>query len=598
MAALSEEYFGLLARELDTNYVPHLPPSAVVGNPSVDQQRDKQRSRALGAFWLSSEFGLSAKNASECVVDDFGDRGIDVIYYDESNETLHLAQTKCKVGAAVLEGELQTFCAGVVRLVGHEYSTFNAHIQRRETEIEAALQSASHIKLWVIYVGEKLRNTAIGELKHFVDGDTHDESDRMDKHYGVFGPDEVRKAILALQSYQPVNAVLKLQNSNKISEPRETWYGLVKVGDLVDLHNKHQKALYEKNIRYYLGKGRSDVNAAIQKTLKDEPESFFYLNNGVTALCTEIEPKDTKHGFKRFKVLGLSIVNGAQTVASTAEALANGSSNDTDKAKVMLTLIKADPNGTFGPRVTKARNSQNPVVVSNFASQDPTQERLRQELAALGIAYHYRPEAAARPANDAILLDEALRALSWMAADPRYVVWLKAGKGDVNNPDSEAYKAIFNDNLFGAHLANAVFFARAVGELVRQADLGNSGLERLVYRHGLHAFGWTYLKRLGNQINKPQLVDPSKIPALISRTFDEHRQLVVDRYQVKRIHGKGPLAFFKNQSDVGALVEDVFLEMLSLRADPAVVAIQSSGAKERYPKERLFGYLVPRVPQV
>ena len=60
------------------------------------------------------------------------------------------------------------------------------------------------------------------------------------------------------------------------------------VTDLVDLHEKYGKALYEKNIRTFLGH-KTEVNSAIQKTLADQPESFLYLNNGVTALCEIVD---------------------------------------------------------------------------------------------------------------------------------------------------------------------------------------------------------------------------------------------------------------------------------------------------------------------
>ena len=77
----------------------------------------------------------------------------------------------------------------------------------------------------------------------------------------------------------------------------------------------------------------------------------------------------------------------------------------------MFTLIKAPADGPFGKRVTKARNHQNPVQTANFASLDENQERLRQEVALLGVTYHYRPEALATD-SQSISLDEALRALA------------------------------------------------------------------------------------------------------------------------------------------------------------------------------------------
>ena len=80
-----------------------------------------------------------------------------------------------------------------------------------------------------------------------------------------------------------------------ITEPRLTYCGLIGLDALVKLHNTHGKALYERNIRTFLGH-KTEVNISIQKTLAASPEDFFYLNNGVTALCEKVEPKGSKSG--------------------------------------------------------------------------------------------------------------------------------------------------------------------------------------------------------------------------------------------------------------------------------------------------------------
>ncbi|WP_425459651.1 AIPR family protein [Hankyongella ginsenosidimutans] len=88
------------------------------------------------------------------------------------------------------------------------------------------------------------------------------------------------------------------------------------LSQLAALHKLHDKALYERNIRNFLGK-TTDVNRAIRDTLTEKPELFQYLNNGVTALCERIEPKNGTAKEKVFSLGGVSIVNGAQTVAVT-----------------------------------------------------------------------------------------------------------------------------------------------------------------------------------------------------------------------------------------------------------------------------------------
>lgn len=598
MTSLTPEYQEILKRELSSQYVPYLPP-LLPNHLTPDQQFQKNVSRALSAFVLHSICDISAEAASIAVVDDFSDNGIDAIYYDEKFETLHIVQSKLKATEEFQQAEAQAYCAGLRLLFTQEFINFNQNFQNRLIEIENALQNASVIKVWVAYTGTRVSDAAKNTLEQFLADDSHGELERLDQAIQYFSPDLISSELLDRQSYKPVNDTLVLSHEQKVEHPRLTWFGMIKVADLVALHNKYPKALYEKNIRYFLGSSKSEINKGIQKTLINEPSSFFYLNNGVTALCNIVEAKDKvrRAGIRRLKVRGLSIINGAQTIASAAELMNSENPPEISDAKVMFTLIQVTADGAFGPKVTKARNSQNAVTTSNFASQDPQQERLRQELQGLGITYHYRPEALAQPSNNSILLDEAIHALAWLQADPRYPVWLKSGKGDVSNPDTDAYKSLFNDQLSGAHLANAVYFSRHIKHLIRLADIGSYGVERLVYRHGVHAIGWSYLKRLKNKITVPQLIDPTTIPALISQSFDTHRQVAADSF-TNVVQFKGPLAYFKNLTDTIPYLISIMETSYGMQQNPALPALKLNPVNVPFNRHALFTYLTQHASQV
>jgi hypothetical protein len=593
VTTLSPQYQEILKRELATQYVKYLPP--LIPNKKTSAQNDeKQVNRALSAFLLNTVLDITSKSAARAVVDDFNDNGIDALYYDEKSETIHLIQSKLKASEEFQQEEAQAFCAGIRLLGQQDYASFNQNFINRQVDIEAAMGSAEHIQLWIAYTGGRVSDAAKKTIQHLLDDDSFVEKDRLVKSVNYFGPEDISAELLKRNSYRPVNTEILLANDVQIKEPRVTWYGMVDVSDLVELHQTHGKALYEKNVRYYLGSGKSEVNKDIQKTLVADPGAFFYLNNGVTALCADIYAKDRKVNRRRLKVRGFSIVNGAQTVASAAEAMDQEPPPNIRLAKVMLTLIQVNTDGSFGPRVTRARNSQNPVSIGNFASQDPVQERLRQELNGLGIEYHYRPEAMATATDSNILLSEAVVALAWLLNDPRHPVWLKSGKVDLFDSANDSYKSIFTAELTGTRLANAVFYARSILKLIKSADQSSAGNERLVYRHGAHAIGWSYFKRLKDRINAPAIVAPATIPAVISASFDEHRQIVFDQY--KSLF-KGPLAFFKSQTDTTPYLAEVMKHSYELNAHPAIPTLSVSQPKELFP-ERLFNFLAQNAKKV
>jgi hypothetical protein len=598
MAALEPQYMTILKKVLAARFVPSLPP--LLGKVSAADQAAKQLSRAFSAFALHKLLDITPQAAAASVVDDFQDKGIDAIHYDAPTETLYLLQTKLKESEQFKQEDALPFCEGVRLLLKQDFSAFNANVQNRKADIESALDSCSHIKLVVPYTGDGVSQTASDALQALLDDEDLDE-ERLVKQVTYYAAAEIARDLLAEQAYHPVHTDIVLHKYEKVEHPRSTYYGVARLGDLVALHQTHGKALYERNIRYFLGSSKSDVNKAIKTTLHDAPGDFFYLNNGVTAVCDLIEPKATKNGTKKFKVRGLSIINGAQTVASAAEFVRQHPGRDIDDAKVMLTLIKAPADGPFGKRVTKARNHQNPVQTANFASLDENQERLRQEIAHLGFDYHYRPEALATGAT-AITLDEAVRAMASQRHDPRYAVWLKSEPARLANPDSAEYQALFTTTLPGATLVNAVLCHRAIRTLVvdYEARAQARSQERLIYRHGIHAITAVMMKRLRNRIGAAAVVNAAAISALLSQpdTLDQLRQQTFTLGQ-QRLTVEGPLAYFRNQSNVAAFLADLMEAHFGLAADPAIAPLRNiQTAADAYPRKRLLDYLSSRAPQL
>lgn len=597
MAALDPQYMVILKKVLQDRFVPFLPPLLGTANPA--DQAAKQIARAFSAFVLRNLLDITPQASAASVVDDYNDKGIDAIYYDAPSETLYLLQAKLKESEQFKQEDALPFCEGVRLLLKQDFTAFNENVKNRKADIEAALDVCTHIKLVVPYTGEGVSQTASDALQALVNDEDIGE-ERLVNQVEFYTAAEIVRDLLAEQAYQPVHTDIFLQKSEKIENPRSTYYGVARLVDLVILHQTHGKALYERNIRYFLGSSTSDINRSIKTTLRDAPKDFFYLNNGVTAVCDLVEPKSTKSsGFKRFKVRGLSIINGAQTVASAAESVAQNPGRNIDDAKVMLTLIVAPADGPFGKRVTKARNHQNPVHTSNFASLDENQERLRQQIAYLGFVYHYRPEASAT-GEKAISLDEALRALASAQNDPRYTVWLKSEQARLANPDSTEYQSLFPVTLRGVALINSVLCHRAIRTLVvdYEQKAAARSQERLIYRHAIHVITAVMMKRLQTKIGVAAAIDPETIPLLISQPLDQLRQETFDLGR-KRIVLEGPLAFYRNQGNVTAFLADLMVEHFALAGDPAIAPLRNiQNAADAYPRKRLFDYLSSKAPQL
>lgn len=93
---------------------------------------------------------------------------------------------------------------------------------------------------------------------------------------------------------------------------RGTW--------LSKLYKEDSARLLEQNVRSYL-KRTAKVNAGILDTVKNNPEQFVSLNNGISAVCTKVtlENKMSNSLIKIKELENFQIVNGGQTTATLFE---------------------------------------------------------------------------------------------------------------------------------------------------------------------------------------------------------------------------------------------------------------------------------------
>jgi AIPR protein len=591
--ALDAQYFALLEKALETDFVPHLPPLLDTKRPA-DEQARKNLSRAFSAFALSSLCGISQAEAGGAVVDDFDDYGIDAVYYHASSETLYLIQGKLKATSTFDLAEALKFCQGIRKLVKLDIDSFNQHVQTRRVEIEDAIAECSHIKLVIAHVGEGISKHAHDAVLEML-GAEDIEDERLENTYEDFDDKRTRAYLLDSKALHKVDETLTIQKCQTVTEPRVTYFGLIKIDDLVALHNKNGIALYERNIRTFLGK-KTPINVAIRETLDSHPELFMHLNNGVTMLADIIEPKDSRSGGKRLKLRGLSVINGAQTIATSALFKSENADKDISRARVLITIIKADSDGEFGKAVTRARNHQNQVDSWNFAALDDEQERLRRELSLLGLQYAYKasaPDFTSDPRK--IHISEAAYALAMFQLDPRFVYWVKKEPSALLNTDSQQYKQLFGNGLSGLTLANAVRVNRYIQRRMLEEELHSSGQPRLVYKHGNYAVAWTLSKRTLNAVADGKLIDTERLKTELSIPFDELRQISLEEFDNC---ARGPLAVSRNLGEALQLLQGIAVRYFGLSSDPVVDhKKKQQKSSQPYPVD-LFSYLVSKAPQI
>lgn len=452
-------------------------------------------SRGLAALAVQALTEADPQGAAGCITDGHDDLGLDAIYFETSENTLYVVQSKWSEGGTktIDLGECLKFLEGVRYLMSGDFSKGNDKLRKRESEIGQYMRrSEVRITLVIVHTGSpKLGDQVQDALTNFVSGQNNINEDvvtvevfDLARVYKHLNPDAGRKIDLSIGlSWWGIK-----------QEPYESFYGQVRASDVADWRD-HGKVLLHRNLRFY--RGSTEVNNAMEVTLSKDPESFWYFNNGITILCDKIAkaPLNGKENdWGVFDCKGVSIVNGAQTVGVIWER-ARQTSDFFQKANAsihlrIISLENCPPD--FGQDVTRATNTQNEIRHRDFSALDDTQQRIAHEMALDGRRYAYKSGDEDPKSEDGCNIEEATIALACSNPDVTLAVAAKREIGSLwKDISKHPYTTIFNEQTNSRHIWRAVIISRAVDDVLRNPSfsLSNRGDQILVHgnRFILHA---------------------------------------------------------------------------------------------------------------
>jgi hypothetical protein len=169
------------------------------------------------------------------------------------------------------------------------------------------------------------------------------------------------------------------------------------MGQLID---QYGVKLFARNIRGYLGE--TVINKEIRQTLRQDPASFWYLNNGITIVCDDVLFESAR-GRDRLHLSNPQIINGQQTTyALSAEP--KGAAQADVSVRVIRIAERGDSDDFAAydeivARIVEATNSQNKIKAADLRSNDRIQVGIERDLNQLG--YHYQRKRAAPAAVSA-----------------------------------------------------------------------------------------------------------------------------------------------------------------------------------------------------
>jgi hypothetical protein len=477
--------------------------------------------RALAALSVSLLAETPLDELANAITDGSKDGGIDVIYFDAKEAVLYLGQSKWHDdGHGSLElGDALKFLDGVRRVLDNDLDGFNERIKSKKSDIERAVFDANaKFVLVIAHTGqEPLSEEVASAISQYVDAQ-NDTSELMSLR--VLKQPDLHKAVAAGVAGASISVEVQIAGWGQLREPHYGIYGQVCASDVAVWMQTHGNRLFESNLRQFLG--TSTVNQDIVATLLDRPEDFWYFNNGITAVATNIAKKpiggnSTESGI--FECTGFCVVNGAQTVGSIHSAAAqNAEAAAKAMVPVRIIAIGGAP-AAFSSEVTRCTNTQNAIEKRDFVALDPEQERMRKELHIEGVEYAYKTGTATGTAGKRFDLTEATVAMACVNSDVSLAVQAKREIGKLWEDISKSpYKQLFNAGVTGPVVWETVQALRAVGEGLQVEAAKYTGREALVCVHGNRFIQWASLKALGMASGDSFDKVSSQVPAIVQST--------------------------------------------------------------------------------
>lgn len=504
---MSQITVNRIASILQRDYGAQIDMSDWSGRPELEIQ-SAFLSRALAALCIKYLAETDITTASAAVTDGFGDGGIDALYFDQTEDVFYFVQSKwSRDGTSPLNGDGSSkFIEGVTKILSgdpDEFKKFNEKIRQREAEIRNVLYSERDVRLCLITAHNAEQSIAAharDRIEQYIDSLNKPIEIAKACH---FDQTENYKLITSDSRHQKITLDISLREFGVIERPHLAYYGRVHVLEVADWWRRHGIELLSRNLRLFLPTG-SDVNAALTRTVIDEPDNFWYFNNGITIICDSIKRKLAglpKKDLGLFQCENVSVVNGAQTVGTIGSSI-----TDPDIAKaadtplgdswVQVRIISLEKSSEgFDARITRATNFQNAVRTRDFAAMDRTQHRLAIEFALDRRKYVYKSGEEDPKFDDGCSLTEATQALG-CAISMDLAVQVKRNLGELwSSTTAPPYTTLFNEKTTSGEVWRAVQIMRGVDEelqklresLVPRADMICTHLNRailcLVFKH-------------------------------------------------------------------------------------------------------------------
>lgn len=354
--------------------------------------------KAFSHAILKNYFDVDFIDQIGVVTDGPNDGGIDFLYYDEEDSKVILCQSKYSDSLKFdqIISELNKMYSTVQNFKKGNTGIYNEALRLALQNAKDRLPDDNNDNYeYHIYTTAPIDiNAAIKKINNT----SHEFPAEA---VSIYTEDEIEKKMQnCLESLATVECEkIQLDHANNYLEyESKDSKGImcnVLSTSIIRLYNNYAGAgLFDLNIRRYIK--NTLVDSGIKKTLDDNRENFWFLNNGIIIACEYFEIDGDTVKLSKF-----SIVNGGQTTTLIGNYKGTNTKEFYIPCKIVATKVdpkstKSDSNADFFTKIAEATNSQKPIYARDLKSNAPEMVQLynwlKNEKVYLEIKRGFKPK--------------------------------------------------------------------------------------------------------------------------------------------------------------------------------------------------------------
>lgn len=287
---------------------------------STNYANDGQR---FVAWYLRNIFNLDEVETKDAIVDGAGDKQIDAVYIDNQECKVYIIQGKYYKGTIDAEPVRELLsCWTQIKDLQQLQNSANNKLKVKIQEIASALLDDYDLSIEFLTTAN-LTDAAINDFNFFKQEMSSSETLPAELCLVDKEVIETRYNDTLNKNRPYIDYQFELEQNKYLQldlNGTKAVIAAVPLRECIKIPGIKDGTLFRKNVRQSLG-SNNKVNKKIADTLKNNPEDFFFLHNGITAICSSLKFENNILCTK-----GLNVVNGCQslsTIYNTSETVRN-----------------------------------------------------------------------------------------------------------------------------------------------------------------------------------------------------------------------------------------------------------------------------------